>query len=70
MSANIPLAKASHKTKSKISGMGEIYFTSMEMVCSHMVKCIFSGRDEELRTERQSINTTHKEKAFPETRLC
>ena len=70
MSANIPLVKASHKTKSNISGVGEIYFTSMEMLCSHMVKCIFSGRDEELRTKMQSINTTHKEKAFQETRLC
>ena len=37
VSCIIPLAKVSHKTKSKISGVGEIYFTSMEMVHSPML---------------------------------
>ena len=37
MSANIPLVKVSHKTKSKISGVGEIYFASMEMVNRHIL---------------------------------
>lgn len=61
----IPLAKASHKVKPNINGAGEIYCTPMEVVHSHMVKGVFSGRDEELRTEMQS--TTPTETAFQET---
>ena len=43
---------------SPTSVVREKYFISMEMVHSHMVKGVFSGRDEELRTEMQSIYHT------------